>query len=89
MDYAEKSGIRDRVDKLLGEAQVLGRRQALGKLYLLLGRPSDPEQMPAYHNAVKLLNTMEIDHEIVEEEEAEAFGKRLADKMREYGIMRD
>lgn len=87
MDYAEKRGIRDRVDKLLGEAQVLGHRQALGKLYLLLGKPSDSEHMPSYRSALKLLNTMELEHEIVEEDQAESFGKRLARQMREYGII--
>lgn len=89
MDYAEKSGIRDRVDRLLGEAQVLGRRNMLGKLYLLLGKPADPEHMPAYRNALNLLDNMEIEHEIVEEEQAEAFGKRLAQQMRDYGIIRE
>ncbi len=89
MDYAEKRSIRDRVDKLLGEAQVLGRQQALGKLYLLLGKPTDPDHMSAYRNALKLLNTMELEHQIVEEEHAESFGKELARLMRDYGLIRD
>lgn len=90
MDYADKSGMRDRVDKLLGEAQVLERsRVDIGKVYLLLGKPSNPEHLPSYYRAVKLLDEgLAIKHELVEEEEANEFGKRLRAEMEKFGIMR-
>ena len=88
LDYAEKSGIRERVDRVLGEAKALSTRRDLGMLYLLLGKPTDQEHMAAYQNARKLLDSVDIAHRIVEEDQAEQFGEELAESMRTYGIIK-
>jgi hypothetical protein len=87
MDYAERDGIKRRVDNLLGEAQVLSKRSELGKLYLLLGKPAEQSHLPAYEKAVRILrDDIVVDHEIVEEEQKEEFGRKLADQMEQYGL---
>jgi hypothetical protein len=87
LDYADKSGIRERVDRVLGEAKALSTRQDLGMIYLLLGKPRNPEYMSTYQSARKLLDSIDIKHQIVEEEQAEEFGRELAERMRAYGIL--
>lgn len=77
MDYAERFGIRDRVERLLGESQVLDNAQVGCRLYLLLGSPTDPSHHAAYRTAKRQLGTMRLKHEIYEEDESDALAQAL------------
>jgi hypothetical protein len=85
MDYADAAGIRERVERLIGESSVLRGETELGGLYILLGPPTAPDLQAAYRNALRLLrNQIPPEHEVVEEAEAEAFGKRIAEFIRAH-----
>ena len=88
LDYAEKAGIRNRVAKLLGDTKLLAVGSDLGKVYLLLGKPSNPDYMGAYQNALRYLASMELPHQIIEEDHADEFAKELSEYMKKHGVIR-
>ena len=86
MDYAKASSLQERAAKMLGNAAVLSGHPELGKLYLLLGAPHNSEHRAEYVKAKNLLHKMPIEHELVEENEAEQFAEELASYIREHRV---
>lgn len=89
LDYAKVEGIRNKVSRLLGDATALRDHPELGKLYVLLGPPRLKEHREDYDRAKRLLHKMPVEHELVEESQAERFAKSLAKYMRQHGVIGD
>jgi Protein of unknown function (DUF3037) len=89
LDYVRAETIQRTVARWLGSAVALAGHPELGKLYLLLGPPQLDEHRESYAHAKKLLHKMPVDHELVEEEQAEQFARRLAAYLREHGVIDD
>lgn len=82
LDMVYAHSIRSKTAKWLGNAQLLSQNRELGILYLLVGKPSRPALQKEYDNAIlNLREQMQVEHRIVEEDEAEEFSKDLAYKI--------
>ena len=80
LDYDEAAGIVRRLAQLLGQAEVLRAAEETATLHLLLGKPEAGELSEAYQTAVSVLRRRSHGfYQIVEENEAEAFGERMAE----------
>lgn len=86
LDYVRPEGLQDRATKILGQATALKDNPEMGKMYLLLGPPKKSDYGAAYKKAKHLLEKMPIDHELVEESQADKFARELAEYMREHDI---
>lgn len=64
-----------------GNLGLIGKSDELGKIYFLLGKPSDPALFPAYQKAKNILDRVDVPHQIVEEQDAERFGKEVTAKI--------
>jgi hypothetical protein len=90
LDMISAENIRNKGHRLLGE--VAGVREALqpNKLYLLLGEPG--EAGPARKAAERTLNLLqarlEVPYELVRENEAESFGRRLSADILAHAVER-
>jgi hypothetical protein len=80
-DLLDASTIAEKANRWVGRATGLEDSQEQFKLFLLLGRPSDERLLQAYRKAENLLNRMPVDHEFVEESEAEEFARSVASEM--------
>jgi hypothetical protein len=90
MDYSRPEGLQERATKILGATTILQGDPELGKLYVLLGEPRNSSNRVAYEKAKNLLHKrMPVEHEIVEEREADEFAKEIASYMREHGVIKD
>jgi Protein of unknown function (DUF3037) len=87
LDYARVEGIRNRVTRLLGDATALQGNEEIGKVYLLLGKPTQEKHQGDYEKAKKLLHKMPVEHELVEANRAQSFAHELAHYMREHGVI--
>ena len=54
------------------------------KVYMLLGKPTQPELESVFNRAVSILKKSPIEIEIVDEEEAPQFCRRFAQEIKEY-----
>jgi Protein of unknown function (DUF3037) len=80
LDYARSSSIRRRAAELLGECVALSENADLreGRLYLLLGAPTQPEHADVYIHAKRMLDRqIPIGHELIEERDAGQLVARL------------
>jgi hypothetical protein len=89
MDYVNKETIQGKATRWLGNAVALQGHPELGKLYLLLGRPTIEANRTAYTKAKNLLHQMPVDHELIEEDQAEAFAEEIHDYMRQHRVITD
>ena len=80
-DLTDVSAITEKANRWVGRAVGLEDSPDRFKLVLLLGAPSDERLRGAYFKAENLLNKMPVDHEFVQEFEAEAFARNLAIEM--------
>jgi hypothetical protein len=86
MDFVRPESLQDKATRWLGTAAALKGNPMLAKVYFLLGEPRNESHRHAYNKAKNLLHKMELEHELVEERDAEAFALELAAFMREHGI---
>jgi Protein of unknown function (DUF3037) len=86
LDYARPASLQDKAVRLLGQASVLKGNPELGRLYLLLGAPHQRSHRDAYEKAKRLLQGMPVEHELVEEDQAEEFAGQLAEYIREHSV---
>lgn len=87
LDFARTASIRRKASEFLGECVALNENEELrhGRLYLLLGAPTQPEHAEAYHHAKRMLdNLIPFGHELVEERDAEKLVSRLDLLAREH-----
>jgi hypothetical protein len=89
LDYVRPEGLQDRATRILGQATALSDNPEMGKLYLLLGPPKKKEHNAAYKKAKHLLEKIPIDHELVEESQADKLARDIAAYMREHGVTED
>lgn len=91
LDYARSGSIRRRASEVLGECVALSENDELreGKLYLLLGAPTQAEHLDAYQHAKRILDRqIPIGHEIIEERDAEKLIVHLDGIAREHAQAR-
>jgi hypothetical protein len=90
MDLARSEGIQTKATNWLGKAVAISGNRELAKIYMLLGKPSNPELIGAYEKAKSLLSKgITIRHELVEESAAAEFADRLRREMIEQGVIQD
>ena len=85
-DLSDVSAITEKANRWVGRAVGLEDSQDRFKLVLLLGAPSDERLRGAYIKAENLLHKMPVDHEFVQEFEAEAFARNLAIEMDAHDV---
>jgi hypothetical protein len=88
LDYARPESLQEKAMRWLGQASALQGHPELGRLYLLLGAPHHGSHRAAYDKAKRLLDRMPVEHEFVEEDQAEDFAGQLAAYLREHGVFR-
>lgn len=84
LDLVNPSSIFDKAHRWMGRITALRHNDELGTVYLLLGAPSNPELGKVYEDAKTNLRVDGRGIELVEEEDAEEFGKRMADLIRTH-----
>jgi hypothetical protein len=87
LDYVRGESIQTKAARWLGNAVALEGHPELGKLYLLLGPPQLEENRASYVRAKNLLHKMPVEHELVEEKDADEFARGLADYLRAHGVV--
>jgi hypothetical protein len=87
MDYARPEQLQDKATRWLGKATLLSGHPELSTIYVLLGHPHLEVNRTAYVKAKNILHKMPIKHELVEERDADAFMKYLADYMEEHEVI--
>ena len=86
LDLAEGSSIVEKATAWLGKAQSLKDSKEKFRIHLLLGKPSDSKLQASYIRAENILNKMDTPHELVREEEAEAFAEDLRKQIVSHGV---
>ncbi len=88
MDYVKPENIQSKALRLLGDAMAIKEHPEIGTLYLLLGQPREAKHWPAYIKAKNLLHRkIPLDHQLIEENEADDFAKYLQAYMVEHGLI--
>lgn len=86
-DYVDTESLKRRATNYLGIGTALARNPEMGKLYLLLGRPSREAHVEKYERAKRLLSeNLQIEHELVEEGDAEELASRVARFIEDHPI---
>jgi hypothetical protein len=89
LDLVESGSIIDKANRWLGRAHNLQASEENFKLFLLLGKPSaSGPLMEAFHRAERILRKMPIDHELVLEDDAPRFARRVEADLREHDEQR-
>ena len=83
-DLASAETINDKAYRLLGRMSTIKDAPERFKLFVLLGEPRQEELRPAFKRAMKMLDKLPVDHELVPEADAESFIDRLATQMVEH-----
>lgn len=84
-DYVRADQVKQKATNYLGIGTALSRNPELGKVYLLLGKPSRESHLQQYERAKRLLTEhLQIDHEIVEEQDADVLAEKVAKFMEEH-----
>jgi hypothetical protein len=85
LDLVESGSIIEKANRWLGRAVNLRDSEEDFKLYLLLGKPSDSKPLvEAFRRAERILAKMPIDHELVLEDEAHRFAKKVESDFLEH-----
>jgi len=77
-DLASADGIRAKAHSVLGRMMSVRDAPEEFKVYLLLGEPQNADLRPAYLRARNILNKLPVEHQLVLEQDAAAFGEILA-----------
>lgn len=77
LDLARPDTVQKKAVTWLGSATALKGQGEIGKLFLLLGKPQHRSLRTAYEKAKNLLHRMPLDHEMVEEEQADSFAEEF------------
>ncbi len=84
-DYIRTETLKDKATNYLGIGSALSNNPEMGKLYLLLGRPTRESHMRQYERAKRLLaEHLQVEHELVEEQDAERLAATVAQFMKEH-----
>lgn len=84
-DYVDVEGLKRKATNYLGIGTALAGNPEMGKLYLLLGKPSREAHLEKYNRAKRLLSDhLQIEHELIEEDKAEELASKVAQFMNEH-----
>lgn len=86
LDYKQADTIQKHATHWVGVATGLGSAVELEKIYFLIGAPRNQKHAEAYEKALNLLHRAPVKHEIIREDDAPGFAKRLEGYMREHGV---
>lgn len=76
-DLASAKSIREKAHKMLGRIVSIQESGEEFKLYLLLGAPKRPDLQDDFAKAMGILNKLPVEKELVQENEAAQFSRRL------------
>jgi Protein of unknown function (DUF3037) len=77
LDLARPETVQKKAVTWLGTATALEGQEEMGRLFLLLGKPQQRSLRAAYDKAKSLLDRIPLDHDIVEEDQAESFAENF------------
>lgn len=89
LDYVREASIKRKAKEFIGEFVELADNADVlrGKIYLLLGSPTHPEFRDAYESAKQMLRKIPVDHQMIEESQAEAFAIEMDEYVRKHLAM--
>jgi hypothetical protein len=77
LDLALAESIKDKAHRWLGQMTSVKDSDEPFRVYFLVGAPKIPELRNSYDNALRILDKVPVEHEIVTEGDAAAFANRL------------
>ena len=84
-DYVDAEGLKRKATNYLGIGTALAQNPEIGKMYLLLGKPSREAHMEKYERAKRFLSEhLQIEHELFEEADAEELASKVARFIEEH-----
>jgi hypothetical protein len=84
-DYVRADQVKQKATNYLGIGSALSRNPEIGKMYLLLGKPSRESHLKQYERAKRLLSEhLQIDHVLIEEQDADELAATVAGFMEEH-----
>lgn len=86
-DFAKQESIQEKAVKWVGNTVALSGSQDIGKIYFLLGKPSNSAHIDAYNKAKQILEKVVIDHTTYEEDQAEKFAVDIDKDMKAHGVL--
>jgi hypothetical protein len=85
-DFAEGERIHKKATRWAGQMLALASASERFKVYLLVGEPTRADMQRHYHRALRILETIPVASEIVQESQADALADRIAGEMRAHEI---
>lgn len=83
-DLMQARSIVDKTSRWIGQVRSLAQSPALGKIYMLLGAPSNPALQASYQRAIERIQQETTNVQIVEEEQAVEFSETFAQMIQEH-----
>lgn len=83
-DLARPDTVQRKAVAWLGNATALQGQEEMGTLFLLLGKPQLRSLRAAYDKAKNLLHRMPVKHDLVEEDQADAFAEKFTEFVRRH-----
>jgi|ERR1039458_9628873 hypothetical protein len=84
-DYVRADQVKQKATNYLGIGSALSKNPELGKMFLLLGKPSRESHLKQYERAKRLLSEhLQIEHVLIEENDAEELAATVAAFMEEH-----
>jgi Protein of unknown function (DUF3037) len=83
-DFAEGERIHKKATQWAGQMLALANAPERFKIYLLVGEPTRADMQSYYHRALRILETIPIASEIVQESQADALADRIAGEIRSH-----
>jgi len=84
-DYVRAEQVKQKATNYLGIGSALSKNPEIGKMYLLLGKPSRESHLKQYERAKRLLSEhLQIDHVLIEEQDADELAATVAGFMEEH-----
>lgn len=81
-DFAEGERIHKKATRWAGQMLALAGAPERFKIYLLVGEPARAEMQSFFHTALRILETIPVASEIVQESQADALADRIASEIR-------
>jgi hypothetical protein len=83
-DFAEGERIHKKATRWAGQMLALANAPERFKVYLLVGEPTRVDMQSYYHRALRILETIPVASEIVQESQADALAERMAEEIKAH-----
>lgn len=84
-DYVRAEQVKQKATNYLGIGSALSRNTEIGKMYLLLGKPTRESHLEQYERAKRLLSEhLQIEHVLIEEQDADELAAGVAEFMKDH-----